>query len=104
MSAIASIEITGIAEIRQRLSPEVFRAALVSAVRAALRPVASGVSAAAPRQSGRLAGSIKAVISTRGQELRAAIVAGTGYGHLVEGALHGRECRLRSTRRRSRTR
>lgn len=84
MSAVASITISGIAELRQRLAPDVFRKTLVSALQAALVPVAAGASALAPRRTGRLAGGIRARVSTRGGAITGAIVASVRYGHLVE--------------------
>jgi len=84
MSAVASVTITGIAEMRMRLTPEAFRTTLVDALRTALAPVASSASALAPHKSGKLAGSIRAAVSTRGGTISAAIVTGVRYGHLVE--------------------
>ena len=84
MSAVASIHITGIAEIRAKLTPQAFRTALVSALRAALQPVAQGTSALAPKETGALSRSIRVRVGTRGGALSAAIVTGVKYGHLVE--------------------
>lgn len=84
MSAVASITVTGIADIRARLTPEAFRATLLDALRQALAPVATSASALAPRKSGALAAGIRAVVATRGDTISAAIVTGVRYGHLVE--------------------
>lgn len=84
MRSTAHITISGIAEIRAKLTPEVFRKTLVDALRSALTPVASSASALAPHKSGKMAGSIRAVVSTRGGNISAAIVTGARYGHLVE--------------------
>lgn len=79
-----SIHISGIAEIRQKLSPQVFRATVLDALRSGLAPVATTASALAPKKSGRLAQGIRAVISTRGGVVSGKIVTGARYGHLVE--------------------
>jgi hypothetical protein len=84
MTTVAHITITGIAEIRAKLTPQVFRATLVDALRTALAPVASSASALAPRKTGKLASTIRAAVSTRGGTISAAIVTGVRYGHLVE--------------------
>jgi len=84
MMTVASITISGIAAIRARLTPQAFRTALVGALQEALAPVASNASALAPKKTGKLAGGIRAAVSTRGGALSAAIVTGVRYGHLVE--------------------
>lgn len=79
------LEITGLEALRQRLVPGDFRAVLVQAIRSALQPVRSAIAGVAPRgKTGKLASSITTRVGGRGAGIQAAIVAGTGYGHLVE--------------------
>jgi len=84
MSATAHIEITGLAEMRQRLSADVIRAAVLRGLRKGLRPMASLAAALAPRRSGKLAASIRTTVGNRRGEITGAIVSGVPYGHLVE--------------------
>lgn len=84
MSSQVSIHITGIAEIRAKLTPEAFRKTLMGALRAALQPVASATSALAPQRTGAMARTVRVRLGTRGGALSAAIVTGVRYGHLVE--------------------
>ena len=84
MSAQISIHISGIAEIRKQLSPEVFRTTVLDALRSGLAPVAAAASALAPRKTGRLAQGIRAAVSTRGGAVSGSIVTQVRYGHLVE--------------------
>ena len=79
----ASITVSGIPELRAKLDPLTFGNVLRTALLDALQPTVSAVGAAAPRKTGRLAGSIAARIG-RGSSLSARIVSGTGYGHLVD--------------------
>jgi hypothetical protein len=79
----AYIEITGIAELRQRLSADVLRDALLRGLRIGLRPAAAAVRALAPRRSGKLAASIRATVGNRRGEITGAITSAP-YGHLVE--------------------
>jgi HK97 gp10 family phage protein len=84
VSAVAILEITGLAAIRERLTPERVRQVILGALRDGMRPVAQAASALAPHRTGTLASKVHAVISDRRGAVSAAIVGGTGYGHLVE--------------------
>jgi len=80
----ATIEVTGMAEIRQRLSPANLTRALQRGLRAGLVPAAAAAAALAPRRTGRLASSIRATVGSRRAQAVGAIVTGEPYGHLVE--------------------
>jgi len=81
----AAVIITGIAEIRAKLSPERLRVVLQEAIAEAVAPIVTEARALAPRKTGRLAGSIRAVVGRRGgAATTATILSGVGYAHLVE--------------------
>lgn len=80
----AHIEITGLTEMRQRLSADVIRTAVLRGLRTGLRPVASLAAALAPRRTGALAASVRSSVGNRRGEITGAIISGMPYGHLVE--------------------
>jgi hypothetical protein len=79
---IISLQIDGIADIRQQLGGDRFTRLIERALVEALAPVRSAIAAAAPKRTGRLARDLRVKTSRRGG-LTGVIAAG-GYGHLVE--------------------
>ena len=83
MSALR-LDITGLAELKERFDGARVREILLDALRDALEPVRAAIAARAPRRKGTLAGSVRVRIGHRKGPIAASIVSTTGYGHLVE--------------------